>query len=82
MHAPYDRTPKSDQSPFAKTGIGLLVLPAVVAVALVALVLFHPKTSVWIAEAVQAEFGGTGIAEDMPKELAAPSMQARTVRAD
>jgi hypothetical protein len=82
MHAPYERTPKSDQSTFAKSGIWLLVLPALVAVVLVALALGHPKTSMWISEAVQAEFGGSGAADDMPKELTAPSMQVRTVRAD
>ena len=79
MHAPYEKSPKSDQGTFSRIGVGLLVLPAFAAVVLVALAIMQPKASTWISEAVQAEF--SGVAGDMPKELAGPSMQVRTVRA-
>jgi hypothetical protein len=36
------------------------------AVVLIALAIGHPKASLWISQAVQAEFGGSGIADDMP----------------
>jgi len=72
MHAPYDRSRKSNQSTFSRSGIGLLALPALVAMALAALALFHPKAPIWISEAVQAEFAGSIIADDTSAPPAAP----------
>jgi hypothetical protein len=68
MHAPFDRSRKSSHSAEPKSGAGFLVLPAIMAIALLALVLVHPRASIWISQAVQAEFGGGGIADDMPVE--------------
>jgi hypothetical protein len=83
MHAPYDRSRKSSDRTEPKSGIGFLILPAVVALALIMLVTLHPKASIWISQAVQAEFGGGGVAEDMPVQAAQPGMTVplRTVRA-
>jgi hypothetical protein len=72
MHAPYDRSRKSGYRVEQKIGAGILVLPAVIAVVLITLAVVHPKSAVWISQAVQAEFGGTGVADDMPVETAQP----------
>jgi hypothetical protein len=55
------------------------------AIVLIALTIFHPRASLWISQAVQAEFGGSGIADDMPVEtVQQPGMALpmRTVRAN
>jgi hypothetical protein len=84
MHAPYDKQRKTNYHAEPKSGAGFLILPAVVALVLIVLATFHPKASIWISEAVQAEFGGSGLAEDMPVESAQPGMLVpmRTVRAE
>jgi hypothetical protein len=88
MHAPYDRTGKSNQSTFSRnrrassrSGIGVLALPALIAMVLAALALFHPKASVWISEAVRAEFVG-GIVDEPSPQTAQPAAPIRTVHAD
>jgi hypothetical protein len=79
MHAPYDRSRKSNQSTFSRSGIGLLAIPALVAMVLAALALLHPKASIWISEAVQAEFAGSIIADDTSAQAARPAAPIRTV---
>jgi hypothetical protein len=83
MHAPYDRSRKSSDRTEPKSGAGFLILPVIVAIVLVVLATLQPKASVWIAQAVEAEFGGSGIALDMPVETAQPRMAEpmRTVHA-
>ena len=84
MHAPFDRR-KSDQATEPRGGVGFFVLPVLMAIVLIALTIFHPKASLWISQAVQAEFGGSGIADDMPVEtVQQPGMALpmRTVRAN
>jgi hypothetical protein len=66
MHAPFDRSRKSDHATESRSGVGFLILPVLMAVALITLAIVHPKASIWISQAVQAEFGGSGIADDMP----------------
>ena len=78
MHAPYDRSRKSNQSAFSRSGIGRLVLLALIAMVLAALALVHPKASVWISEAVQAEFAGS-IADKPSPQTAQPAAPIRTV---
>ena len=82
MHAPYDRPRKSHRTE-PKSGIGFFILPVVLAIVLLVLAMAHPKAPMWISQAVQAEFGGSGIAEDMPSETAQPDMAIpmRTVHA-
>jgi hypothetical protein len=84
MHAPYDGSRKSSDRTETRSGVGFLILSAVVAFVLVALVTLHPKASVWISQAVQAEFGGSGPAEDLPVQTAQPDMAIplRTVHAE
>jgi hypothetical protein len=66
MHAPFDRSRKSDHATEPRSGIGFLILPVLMAVVLITLAIVHPKASIWISQAVQAEFGGSGLADDMP----------------
>jgi hypothetical protein len=84
MHAPFDRSGKSDHGTPPRGAIGFLIFPVLVTVVLLALALAHPKASIWISQAVQAEFGGGGIADDMPMETVQEpgmSIPMRTVRA-
>ncbi|MGA2993301.1 hypothetical protein [Bradyrhizobium sp.] len=85
MHAPFDRSRKSDDDTKPRSGAGFLILPVLMAIVLIALTIFHPRASLWISQAVQAEFGGSGIADDMPVEtVQQPGMALpmRTVRAN
>jgi hypothetical protein len=85
MHAPFDRSRKSDQATEPRSGVGYIILPVLMAILLIALTIVHPKASLWISQAVQAEFGGSGIADDMPVEtVQQPGMAIpmRTVRAN
>ena len=66
MHAPFDRSRKSDHATEPRSGVGFLILPVLMAVVLSTLAIVHPKASIWISQAVQAEFGGSGLADDMP----------------
>jgi hypothetical protein len=50
-------------------------------ITLVALAIIKPAASTWISEAVQAEFVGMSSPGVVPKELARPAMQIRTVKA-
>jgi hypothetical protein len=83
MHAPYDRSRKTGYRNEPEIGVGFFIMSAVVAFLLVTLVVAHPKASIWISQAAQAEFGG-GIAEDLPVQTAQPDMVVpmRTVHAE
>ena len=72
MHAPYDRSGKGRYRIEQNIGAGVLILPAVVAIVLITLAVVHPKSAVWISQAVEAEFGGVGVADDTPVETARP----------
>ena len=84
MHAPYDKQRKTNHRVEPKSGAGFLILPVIVALVLIVLATFHPKASIWISEAVEAEFGGSGTAEDMPVQTVQPGMSIpmRTVHAE
>ena len=79
MHGQFEKPRRKDHLR-DDGGLRFLVVPVVVGVALVALALMHPKSSIWISQAVQAEFGGFGVAADVAKQpdMAIPM---RTVRA-
>jgi hypothetical protein len=68
MHAPFDRSRNSDHGTNPGSARRFLIFPVLIAIALFAFAIVHPKASIWISQAVQAEFGGSGIAEDMPVE--------------
>ncbi|MFZ0765407.1 hypothetical protein [Bradyrhizobium sp.] len=83
MHAPFDRSNKSDiTSP--NRGTGFLVVPGLIVIALVTLAIIQPNMSRWISESVQAEFVGGGNMDDVPTQVARPDTATpeRTVLAD
>jgi hypothetical protein len=57
MHSPFDGSRGKEDGFFEKWGFGFLVLPVLLAVAMVVLTIVQPKTN-WIADIVQAEFPG------------------------
>jgi hypothetical protein len=74
MHAPPDKSRNSSYRTEASIGAKLLILPAIVAVVLAALAIADPKSTTWIAQAVDAEYGGISFAADAPTETAQPGM--------
>ena len=83
MHGSFDGWGGKNNSIYRRWGIGFLVLPALLAIALLGLAIVQPATSNWIAETVQAEFiGNSFVPEQAPAQLAQPGMQIRTVRAN
>jgi len=83
MHAPNDKQRKTSDRTEPKGWAGFLILPAIVALVLIVLAAFYPQASIWISEAVQAEYGGSGPAGGMPVQNAQPDMAIpmRTVHA-
>lgn len=83
MHAPFDRSNKSDIAG-PNRGTGFLVVPALIVIALVTLAIIQPNMSRWISESVQAEFVGGGNMDDAPTQVARPDTATpeRTVLAD
>ncbi|HET7885807.1 MAG TPA: hypothetical protein VFL62_06245 [Bradyrhizobium sp.] len=82
MHAPYEKSRQTDHRNEPKSSVGFLLLLGALAFVLIALVIVHPKSSVWISQAVQAEFGGGS--EDVPVQTVQPDMAIpmRTVHAE
>jgi hypothetical protein len=72
----------TDKSIFRNWGIGIVVLPVLLAAFLVGLVIAKPNVSAWIFEAEQAEFGTSGQAMGgIPTQARQPAREARTVKA-
>jgi hypothetical protein len=84
MHAPHDRSRNSKDRTEPKSGVGFLILPVLIALVLIALTTLHPKASLWISQAVQAEFIGDDNMNDAPTRIVQPGMEfpMRTVHAD
>ena len=83
MHGTFDRSGKTDKVSYGNSGIRLVVIPALLAIAVVALAIKQPDVSRWISEAAQAEFAATNVApEATPTELAQPTREIRTVKAN
>jgi hypothetical protein len=57
MHSPFGGSRGKEDGFFEKWGFGILVLPVLLAVAMVVLAVVQPKTN-WIADIVHAEFPG------------------------
>ena len=74
MHAPYDRSRQDSYRSEPKSGVGFLILIAAVPFVLIALAILQPKASVWISQAAEAEFGGSGFSADLPVQTAQPDM--------
>ncbi|MGB9117020.1 hypothetical protein [Bradyrhizobium sp.] len=83
MHGSLDQSGKNENSIYQRWGTGFLTLPALLVIALITLALAQPAASNWISEAVQAEVAGfNAMPELAPTQLARPTMQIRTVRAN
>ena len=82
MHGTFERPRETSDSDIPrKSGIGFLVLPTLVAIALVGLAIAKPAVSTWISEAAQAEFAA-GFIVPAPTQVAGPAKEIRAVRAD
>jgi hypothetical protein len=65
---------------FEKWGFGFVILPVLLAVTMVVLWVFQPKTNNLIADIVQAEFPGKSASPgEAPMQIAKPEMGMRTV---
>ena len=56
MHSRFNKSRRKEDGFFEKWGCGFLVLPVLLAVAMIFLSVVQPKTKNWIADIVQAEF--------------------------
>jgi|SRR5690242_19599137 hypothetical protein len=79
MHSRFGPRNKQDGF-FEKWGFGFVILPVLLAIAMIALSVFEPKNSNWIADSVQAEFGGKSV-KPAPTPETKPPTQTRTVDA-
>jgi hypothetical protein len=80
MHSSLDESRGKENGFFEKWGYGFVVLPVLLAVAMVVLWVFQPKTNNLIADIVQAEFpGNRALPGEAPMQIAKPEMGMRTV---
>ena len=71
----HSRSRRKENSFFEKWGFGFLVLPVLLAVAMVVLSVFQPKTNNLIADIVQAEFPGKSASPgEAPTQIAKPGL--------
>jgi hypothetical protein len=84
MHGRFEKPGRSDSGFIRNIGVGFLVLPVLIAIALLALAISQPTASNWIAEAAQAEFAGdTGVPPGQsPTQLAQPAAEPHMRAAD
>ena len=81
MHGTIDRVGKNNNRIHQSWSVGFFAVPVLLILALIGLAIFQPAASVWISEAVQAEFSGTDIAPQVaPTQLARPAGESRTAR--
>jgi len=80
MHSGF-RSRRKESGFFEKWGFGFVVLPVLLAIAMVVLWVVQPKTNL-IADIVQAEFPGNSASTgEAPTQIAKPEMGTRTVTA-
>jgi hypothetical protein len=85
MHGRFDKRGnyRSDSNLRQNVGFGFLLLPVVIAIALITLIVAQPTASNWISEAVQAEFIGDTIPPGQsPTQLAQPAEEPHSATAD
>jgi hypothetical protein len=80
MHGSLNRSDKKRSRTDRSWSIEFFALPVLVAIMLVVLAIIKPAASIWISEAVQAEFVGMTSPGAVPKDLAQPTLQIRTVK--
>jgi hypothetical protein len=82
MHGNFDKSGESNNRIGRGWGIGFFAMPVLLVIALIGLAVARPDVSIWISEAAQAEFVGTGLVRDVaPTQLAQPGPVTRTVKA-
>ena len=81
MHGSLNRSDEKRSRTDRSWSIEFFALPVLVAIMLIVLAVIKPAASIWISEAAQAEFVGMTSPAAVPKELAQPAMQIRTVKA-
>jgi hypothetical protein len=81
MHSRFDRSRSKADSFLEKWGFGFVVLPVLLAIAMIVLSVFQPKNTNWVAESVQAEFGGKSAnLANAPTEAVKPETQTPDLR--
>ena len=79
MHSRFERSRKKENGFFEKWGFGFVVLPVLLAVAMITFSVIQPKSN-WIADIVAAEFPSKSVTPgDGPTQMAKPEMGTRTV---
>jgi hypothetical protein len=71
MHGTLERPGKADKPIELSPVIRFLLIPALLAIAVVALAINQPDVSRWISDAAQAEFANTGPAPEIAPAQAA-----------
>jgi hypothetical protein len=83
MHGRLEKPGKTDKVGYDYSGLRLVVIPALLAIAVAALAIKQPDVSRWLSEAAQAEFANSNqVPEVDPPQVAQPDRQIRTVKAD
>jgi len=82
MHFPFDRSTEIIKRVYRSGGVGVFLLPVVVA-AMIGLAIAQPNVSSWISEVAQSEFASSNAAAEIaPTQLTQPGREVRTVKAD
>jgi hypothetical protein len=82
MHGSLDRSGKSNNRIDRGWAIGFFAVPVLLVIGLIGLAITHPVVSIWISDAVQAEFVGADVVPAVaPTQLARPGPVTRTVKA-
>jgi hypothetical protein len=81
----HDRLDKSNQTTdwtvYQSWGIGIFVLPVLLAAFLAGLAIIRPDVSRWVSESEQAELVGAGLTMGgIPAQVAPPAREVRTVK--
>lgn len=76
MHGSPDRSDETTENSFyQRWGIGFIVLPVLLVIAVIGLAIIQPATTNWIADEVMAEFSGANYGPQ-----AAPAQIAKAAR--
>jgi hypothetical protein len=80
MHGSFDESGKADEVSFNRHNTKVVVIPVLVAAAMVALAIARPEVSRWISEAAQAEFAVGPALEAAPTQFARPPNEMHLVK--
>jgi hypothetical protein len=82
MHGSYDKSGKSNNRIDRGWGIVFFAMPILLVIGLIGFAITHPVVSIWISDAVQAEFVGADVVPAAaPTQVAQPGPVTRTVKA-